>query len=119
MYSELLDNEISINDFMKKHIDISIGPWLEDLKSIFTEDLLAQIRLAISKDEMVNLIITFLKQKNSINVYKTFFSIWKKHAPAPADLFEDKVRKIIKERGLQKVDEKFQSLSKYIILIIN
>ena len=83
------------------HIDTT---WATDLGDLIGEDCRRQIAVALTNEEKLVIVFTYLEQQNDISKYKQFISIWKKYEPIKASQFEAMLKQRIENAGLREVD---------------
>ena len=101
--------------FFRKHIELNVGSWMNDLKNLIDAECLNNLTYALNEKEKPIIVARFLTRQNSVPKYKQFISMWKKYEPARAKQFEKSLRQKIKDAGLINVDKQFQVALKGIL----
>ena len=94
--------------FFRKHIDFSVGSWINDLLDVIGNEFLRDLTLETKDENKAVIVAKCLIKHDDITTYKKFIAVWKKHGGARADQFEQKLRRRIKNEGLDPVDDQFR-----------
>ena len=76
------------HSFFKRCINLAVGSWMKDLSSLIDKKCRQNVIYEIKDSDKIIAVLRYLTSKNDIKMYEKFITIWKKHDPAKADLFE-------------------------------